>query len=120
VDIRNPLKYYTIKYFYLIQCNEYYKIGKTHNYPLTRLKKAYGIGHKIYLVLQVNSDDFEEWLNDKPGWVRAALYDNLDVDDASAALDWYKLEKENYPDHKNHDNSLDHCVCRDYVGVDKF
>jgi len=55
----------TLNYFYLIQCNEYYKIGKTHNYPLTRLKKAYGIGHKIYLVLQVKSDDFETLVMNK-------------------------------------------------------
>lgn len=48
----------TIKYFYLIQCNDNYKIGKTINYPFNRLRK-YGVGHKIYLILQIKSDDFE-------------------------------------------------------------
>ena len=53
-----------LKYFYLIQNNDNYKIGKTKNYPFNRLRK-YGVGHKIFLILEVKSDDFENLVINK-------------------------------------------------------
>lgn len=47
-----------LKYFYLIYINDICKIGKTSQDPFKRLK-AYGPNYKIYLILQVKSDDFE-------------------------------------------------------------